>query len=436
MPTLQQEIHLCFRYPVHFTTGLFDPQSPLLEEVLTAEGDPRKLLFVVDEGVCEHHHGLLSGIARYCRAHQLPLPGSPRRVPGGERVKNEHDWVLSTLRAIERAGLCRHSFLIAIGGGAVLDMAGLAAATAHRGVRLIRVPTTVLSQNDSGVGVKNGVNAFGKKNFLGAFAPPYAVLNDSRFLTTLSDRDWRSGIAEAIKVALIKDERFFNWLEGEAAALVRRDLTAMEQLIYRCAQLHLDHIATGGDPFEWGSARPLDFGHWAAHKLEQLSGYRLRHGEAVAIGIALDTTYSYLSGFLSEPEWVRVLRLLSSIGFNLHAPELGRRQNDAARSYSVLAGLHEFREHLGGELTITLLAAIGHGREVHEIDELRMSQSIKLLRQMYEQNPASSREPVEMTGPDTPRERCRLLRAATPLHALSEQADLLDHAGAGKHEAR
>src|SRR5204862_561409 len=131
----------------------------------------------------------------------------------GERVKNKHDWVLRVHHAIERAGLCRHSFLAAVGGGAVLDMAGLAAATAHRGIRHIRIPTTVLSQNDSGIGVKNGVNAFGKKNFLGTFAPPFAVINDSGFLTTLDDRDWRSGIAEAIKVALIKDAPFFNFIK-------------------------------------------------------------------------------------------------------------------------------------------------------------------------------------------------------------------------------
>ena len=93
--------------------------------------------------------------------------------------------------------------MVAIGGGAVLDAVGYAAATAHRGVRLIRVPTTVLSQDDSAVGVKNGINAFGKKNFVGSFAPPHAVLNDFDLLRTLQDRDWRAGISEAVKVALL-----------------------------------------------------------------------------------------------------------------------------------------------------------------------------------------------------------------------------------------
>ena len=213
---------------------------------------------------------------------------------------------------------------MAIGGGAVLDAAGYAAATAHRGIRLIRVPTTVLAQDDSAMGVKNGINAFGKKNYLGTFAPPFAVINDVAFLQTLPDRHWRAGVSEAIKAALIKDRAFFDFLESQAAALKARDLVAMEQVIRRCAVLHLSHIASGGDPFELGSSRPLDFGHWSAHKLEQLTDHRLGHGEAVAIGIALDTTYSYLAGFLPEDDWRRIISLLPALGLSVYVPELGQ----------------------------------------------------------------------------------------------------------------
>ena len=105
-------------------------------------------------------------------------------------------------------------------------------------------------------------------------------------------REGFSGIAEAVKVALIKDRQFFDFISHNAKNLAARDTKAMEYLIYRCCQLHLDHIADYGDPFEMGSSRPLDFGHWAAHKLEHLTDYRLRHGEAVAIGMALDCTLS------------------------------------------------------------------------------------------------------------------------------------------------
>src|SRR4030095_15600417 len=131
----------------------------------------------------------------------------------------------------------------------------------------------------------------------------------------------------------------------------------MQRLIYPCAELHVNHIATSGDPFEFGSARPLDFGHWAAHKLEQLSEYKIRHGEAVAIGIALDVIYSELIGFITRDTCERILRLLETLGFDLFANEL--LHADSSGTLMVLKGLEEFQEHLGGELTITLLEDIG-----------------------------------------------------------------------------
>jgi 3-dehydroquinate synthase len=266
--------------------------------------------------------------------------------------------------------------MLAIGGGAVLDLAGYVTSIAHRGIRLIRVPTTVLSQNDSGIGVKNSVNAFNKKNFLGTFNTPYAVINDSDFLKTLEDRDWRSGISEAVKVALIKDKDFFQFLADNVKSLVKRDMVSMQRLIFRCAELHLQHIASK-DPFETGSSRPLDFGHWAAHKLEQLTIYRLRHGEAVAIGIAIDSIYSYLSGMLSKNDLDRIIDLITELGFDLFVPEL--LQKNINEEYEILQGLSEFREHLGGELTITLLKSIGEGVEVHEMDKDLLLLSINYL---------------------------------------------------------
>ncbi|MDH5603563.1 MAG: 3-dehydroquinate synthase, partial [Cyclobacteriaceae bacterium] len=265
-----------------------------------------------------------------------------------------------------------------IGGGSVLDMAGYAASIAHRGVRQVRIPTTVLSQNDSGVGVKNGINAFGKKNFLGCFSPPALVVNDVSFLQTLDDRDWRAGISEALKVALIKDREFYYWIQDNAVALSRRNAAPMETLIHRCAQMHIDHIS-GGDPFEMGSSRPLDFGHWSAHKLEQLSDYRLRHGEAVAIGIALDTIYSCLKGYIAKEDCEKVLNVFITLGFDLFVPEL-EKENTQTGLPEVMDGLQEFREHLGGLLTIMLLKDIGIGFEVHEIDSKTMTEAINYLK--------------------------------------------------------
>lgn len=373
MDTIEQSFEVRYRYRVHLTEDALAPENDLLARTLSADhGHRPRVLFAIDGGVLAAHPDLVARVHAYALSHGLDLADTPLVLPGGEAAKNDPRHLECVLAAIERGGICRHSYVVGVGGGAMLDVVGFAAAQAHRGVRMVRLPTTVLAQCDAAVGVKNGINAFGKKNFLGSFAPPWAVINDARFLTTLSARDWRAGIAEAVKVALIRDAAFFERLERDAGRLVRRDLTAMRELIARAARLHLEHIARGGDPFETGSARPLDFGHWAAHKLEHLTDYRLRHGEAVAIGMALDAIHSHLAGWLARDALERILALLERLGFELDAPE--------ASCDALLAGLDEFREHLGGRLTVTLLRDIGQAFEVHALDEARVRAALARLR--------------------------------------------------------
>ena len=380
--TLVQSFLIRFDYPVHFTRDLFDPQNPCLREVLRRiEPEKRHRLAVfVDEGVTFAAPDLLTRIARYAEAHAstMELAGDVVVIPGGEAVKNQHDCVEGVLKNLSARRIDRQSFAVAIGGGAVLDAVGFAAAIFHRGVRHVRCPTTVLSQDDSGVGVKNGINAFGYKNLLGTFAPPFAVINDSAFIDMLPARDKRGGMAEAVKVALIRDGDFFAWVEREAEALARFAPNALEKLVRRCAELHMYQIAHGGDPLETGSARPLDYGHWSAHKLETLTRHALRHGEAVAIGIALDARYSVLAGHLPEGEDARVVRLLEALGFVLWDDALDLKDERGRRR--VIAGLADFQEHLGGELTVTLIQAIGRGVEVHAMDEQLIEQSIRWLK--------------------------------------------------------
>ena len=383
MKRIRQSFAVPFTYDVHFTRHIFHSENTLFVDLIrdaAHEQQIAKCLFVIDSGVAEAHPRLVEEIGAYCAGHPhiLDLVASSIIVTGGEEVKNEPEWIDTIIDAVNVYGIDRHSYIIGIGGGAVLDMVGYAASIAHRGVRHIRIPTTVLSQNDSGVGVKNGVNYCGKKNFVGNFAPPFAVINDKEFLLTLDDRDWRSGISEALKVALIKDLKFFEEIEADAAALAQRDMAPMESLIYRCAEMHMDHIATG-DPFEMGSSRPLDFGHWSAHKLEQLTNYSLRHGEAVAIGICLDVLYSSILGWISQEEALRVLRVFETLGFDLYVPELTQHLDDPSHSDSILSGLNEFREHLGGRLTIMLLKDLGKGVEVHEMDASKVAQAVNLL---------------------------------------------------------
>ncbi|WP_019588774.1 3-dehydroquinate synthase [Deinococcus apachensis] len=383
---IEQTVPVTFRYAVQFTHGLFGPENGVLRDTLAGKGgESVKVLCVLDAGVGEAFPDLARQIGAYFARHAdaMQLVAPPLVVPGGERVKGDTRHVGQVQDAIHAHGIDRHSYVIVVGGGAVIDMVGFAAGTAHRGVRLVRVPTTVLAQNDSGVGVKNSVNAYGKKNWLGTFAPPYAVLNDLDFLAALEERDWLSGLAEAVKVALLKDASFFTWLEENAPALVARDLEAMEYAVYRCAELHLAHIAGSGDPFEMGSSRPLDFGHWAAHKLESLTSYALRHGEAVAVGLALDCTYAALKGMLPEADWRRVLDLLLALRLPVYVPELGTSAQDPADPSSVLSGLNEFREHLGGRLTIPLLTHIGRATEVHEMDFGLLRRTVGLLQDLH-----------------------------------------------------
>jgi 3-dehydroquinate synthase len=386
MDAIQQQVQVSFRYPVVFTTGVFAPENLTLRTLIEAGGStkPADVVCVVDDGVAQTHTSLVADIEGYCRAHArvVQLRAPVLLLPGGEQSKNDPRHLEAVHRTIHAAALCRHSYVIVVGGGAVLDVAGYAAATAHRGVRLIRIPTTVLAQDDSGVGVKNGVNGFGKKNYYGAFATPFAVVNDAAFLTSLHDRDWLGGVSEAVKAALIRDAAFFDELERAAPALVARDLDAMTRIVRRSAELHLAHIAGGGDAFETGSSRPLDFGHWSAHKLEQLTAHRLRHGEAVAIGIALDSTYAHLSGWLPEPDWRRIVDVLLALRLPVYAPELNQHLESDEHPGSVLRGLEEFREHLGGRLTILLLKGIGRAFDVHEIDRGVMIRSIEVLKQI------------------------------------------------------
>ena len=379
MSVIQRSIQVGWQLRVFFTENVFTPDNPVLCDALAGAGS-RKALVLLEDSLAQALPELEAQIENYFSAHaqQVHLVRPPLFACGGERAKNSTTLVSEIYLQIHRHHLDRHSYLIAVGGGALLDVAGFAAATAHRGVRHVRIPTTTLSQADSGVGVKNGLNAFGQKNFIGTFTPPFAVINDFSLLATLDPRDKRSGYVEAVKVACIRDAPFFDEIERAAEKLAAFEPDAMKHLIRRCAELHLDHIATGGDPFEAGSARPLDFGHWSAHKLEQLSHFSISHGEAVAIGIALDVIYSREIGLLNPASAARILNLLEKLGFKLFADEL--LNTDNANLPTILSGLEEFREHLGGELSITLLSEIGRGVEVHEMNPHPIAVAIAELR--------------------------------------------------------
>lgn len=383
-PVIQkQTVTARFEYPVAFTDNVLAPHAPLLANILEAGGQddaPQSTAVFVDSGVAQAHPGIIDRITTYAAAHadrfELAMP--PTVIAGGEAAKNDPEQISAIHVQLRESGLDRRSYVVAIGGGAVLDLVGFAAATFHRGIRHVRIPTTTLAQGDSAVGVKNGVNAFGTKNLLGTFAPPYAVINDKSFLATLSDRQCRSGMSEAVKVALIRDPAFYHWLECHARELDRREPDAVHWAVRRSAELHMEHISATGDPFEQGTARPLDYGHWAAHKLETLTDYELLHGEAVAIGIALDARYAELAGMLSSGICDRICQTLESLGFRLWHPAL--EKTDDGGALQLLRGLADFREHLGGRLHLIMLEDIGRTVSVHEPDVARIRAAVRWLR--------------------------------------------------------
>lgn len=383
--TLSRPISLRYEHRLLFTRDVFAPDNATLADVLTPRepGERVRVLVVWDAGLAKTFPELSDKIQRWfdARADTLTLADTPLAIAGGEQVKNDFRQLETVWTAIEAARLCRHSYIVAVGGGAVLDLVGFAAATAHRGIPLVRLPTTSLSQGDGGVGVKSGVNFLGKKNWLGAFGVPHAVINDLDWLRGQPERERRAGLIEAVKVALIRDAVFFESIAARAEALARFEPAAFEAVVCESARQHFEHIATSGDPFERGSARPLDFGHWAAHKLEPLSGFRLSHGEAVAIGIALDLVYAMRTNLLARETGERILALLQRLGFALYAPALAERGPDGKRR--VLEGLEEFREHLGGRLSIPMIRAPGERLELHAMDATVVDAAIDELEARY-----------------------------------------------------
>jgi 3-dehydroquinate synthase len=379
---IRQRVSVPFEYPVVFTRALLDPSNPVLANVL-AEREPsrrHRVFVVLDAGFAAAWPEVTEAIPRYFATHntRLELVAPPHAIPGGEASKNDPLIIDDLHRRFHQLGIDRHSFVLAFGGGAVLDAVGYAAATAHRGLRMVRVPTTVLAQNDAGVGVKNGINAFGAKNFLGTFVPPFAVLCDTDTLAHLPRREAIAGLAEAVKVSLIRDPAFFAWIETAADRLALGDLEALAPLVERCAKLHLQHIATSGDPFEQGSARPLDFGHWAAHRLEGLTKYEVRHGEAVAIGMILDSRYAHIEGLLSARDFERIVACITALGLPRWHDSL-LAAGDKGRP-ALLQGLQDFREHLGGQLTVTLATGIGRAVEVNEMREEAILAALDWMR--------------------------------------------------------
>ena len=379
-----QKFKVSYDYPVAFTQEVFNPASKTLSDILDRldEGRVHRAAVYIDKNLAAANPEIISDIKNYFHANssKIELACEPILATSGEAAKSDYNLLKDVIWTIGNLHLDRQSFVIAIGGGSVLDAVGFAVSLVHRGMRLIRIPSTTLAQNDAGVGVKNGFDEHGQKNFIGTFAPPFAVINDSEILKTLPFEHWIGGVAEAFKVAIIKDAEFFDQLCEDAPRYKKRDQNAMQSLVKKCAILHLDHISTTGDPFEMGTARPLDFGHWSAHRIENLSGYKIGHGQAVAIGICLDSFYAMSKNLISKNDFERIISAFKSAGLPVWCEQLGWLAKSG--ELEILVGLEQFREHLGGRLTVTLPNQIGSRIEVHNLDHDIIEQGVTELKRI------------------------------------------------------
>ena len=270
-------------------------------------------------------------------------------IPDGERFKTQETLTSIYDQLIERR-VDRSTTIVALGGGVVGDVAGFAAATYQRGVPLVQIPTTLLSQVDSSVGGKTAINHPAGKNMIGSFYQPQAVIIDLEMLQSLPEREFQAGLAEVVKYGAIMDAAFFVWLEQNVTLLMKRDFDALGYAVERCCTSKARIVED--DETESGSRALLNFGHTFGHAIEAGLGYgKWLHGEAVAVGMLLASRLSVLMGSLTQSDWDRIERLLSSIGLPIDAPDLGRER------YLELMGYD--KKVLDGKLRLILLKSLG-----------------------------------------------------------------------------
>jgi 3-dehydroquinate synthase len=326
-------------YRVYCSRGALARAESVVEEI----GDSTGTFVISSPNVWRHWGRTVAKRIRGVRANRTFL------FDDSESAKN-----LATVellcRALSQAGADRGAVIVAVGGGVVGDVAGFAAASYLRGVRLVQVPTTLVAQVDSSVGGKTGVNLPEGKNLVGAFYPPRAVIADFETLATLPHREYRSGLYEIIKYGAIADVELFAFLERHMLALLRRDPAALGWVIPRCIRIKARIVTQ--DERESGLREILNFGHTVGHSLEAATGYRrFLHGEAIGWGIYAATLLGLATGRIPESDATRLIRLVASVG---PIPPLGKIRVGQLRR--ILAGDKKAR---AGEVRWVLPRGIG-----------------------------------------------------------------------------
>ena len=298
--------HALGSYPVHVEPGILGRLEALAREHLPG----RRIAMIADETV--------NGLYRSGRMGEAHWSAETLTFPPGERSKTRETWGRLTDQLL-RLGFGRDSGIVSLGGGVAGDLAGFVAATYMRGVPYVQVPTTLLAMLDASVGGKTGVDTPEGKNLVGAFHPPAAVLADPRTLATLPDRDYRAGLAEAVKHGLIADREYFEWMEREAARLVARDADTLQRLVLRSVEIKAAVVSE--DEREEGRRAILNAGHTVAHALELVTDYRLPHGEAVGLGLVAEAALATGVGLATPEPGARLAALLERLGLPTRMPE-------------------------------------------------------------------------------------------------------------------
>lgn len=370
------------RYKNYFTNGVFEEDNPILKDLC----ESRKVLMVVDEAFYE-----LWGhqIENYIAANDLNCIVYP--IPGGEKVK-DMKYVEDIYLKAKSCGLDRKAKIVAVGGGAVMDVAGLVAQLYRRKIDYIRIPTTLLGIIDAAVGVKVGVNYEGSKNFLGAFYPATAVISDTSFLETLPEREIRSGIAEIIKVGLISNAKLFEELEENGEKLASNTkFENYQQFIEDATVELLLHLQK--DFYEYDLMRHVDFGHAMAHHFESLTDYELTHGEAVGIDMLISAHIAKERGILLEVDFKRIVSLYKKVGLPFYHPALNL---DA-----LCDGIKEAIAHKGGRLMMVIPKKIGQTVFIDSISKEELAGALKFLEETNEQDFLEDKDISQITKLNT-----------------------------------
>ena len=332
-----QVTHALGSYPVYVEPGALERLGLLVSEHLAG----RRVAMIGDQTVLELYRG--------GRLGRTSWEGETLAFPAGERSKTRETWARLTDALLQRE-FGRDSGLIALGGGVAGDLAGFVAATYMRGLPYIQVPTTLLAMLDASVGGKTGVDTPEGKNLIGAFHPPVAVVADPKALGTLPEREYRGGLAEAVKHGLIADREYFRWIEREVDALLRRDSAALEQLVRRSVEIKAEVVS--GDEREAGRRAILNAGHTVAHAIERATGYEVPHGEAVGLGLVAECELAVRLGIAAPALKERVEALLGRLGLPVRLPR-------PITGDALLAAMSSDKKNRGARLRFSLPTALG-----------------------------------------------------------------------------